>query len=88
MERPLTKRAVIERLCALAAEVGEAHGHQLAHDCFCGKPRSSPLGSFLIFDTGFRFEVLDFIESAVRAKLKARKARKPTKKRKKKGRRT
>jgi hypothetical protein len=61
----LTKRDVIQRLCMLAKEVGEAHECQLAYDCFCGHPdsyRSDP--------TGYRFEVLEFMEEAVREKIK------------------
>jgi hypothetical protein len=60
----MTKEQVIERFCALATEVGEAHQHTLAHDCFCGHP-----DSFRTDPMDFRFEVLDFIESAVREKL-------------------
>lgn len=66
-EKHLTRLAVIERFCSLSREVMEAHDHQLAADCFCGHP-----DSFRSDPNGYRFEVLEFIESAVREKLARR----------------
>lgn len=60
----MTKERIIERLCALATEVGKAHNSTLAHDCFCGHP-----DSLVAPDQDFRFEVIDFIEEAVREKI-------------------
>lgn len=63
-EQLASKQLVIERFCSLAKEVGEAHKCMLAHDCFCGHP-----DSYVGAPDDFRFEVMEFIESAVREKI-------------------
>ena len=59
-----TKQDVIERLCKLAAKVGEHYGYSYAHDCFCHQSEQS------LFDFRFDDEILEFIEDAVESKMK------------------
>jgi hypothetical protein len=57
----MTKAKVIERLCALCSEVGDAvYQHSYATDCFCGPDT-----------TNFQFEeiILKYIEEAVKEKI-------------------
>ena len=57
------RNEVIERLCALVAEVGERKfKHSVAHDCFCAHAHTNHR-----FD--FQPHTLEYIEQAVRQVL-------------------
>lgn len=60
-----TPKKVIERLCNLVSEVGSVrYADTIPHDCFCGK---NPRG--VKFDFQVDEDIINFIESAVRARL-------------------
>ena len=62
-EQTNPKQDVIERLCKLAAKVGEHYEYQYAHDCFCHQSEQS------LMDFRFEEEILEFIEEAVESKI-------------------
>ena len=58
------KQEVIERLCALCEEVGDLFNYKYPVDCFCRK--DPPSG----FTYQFSEKILEFIEKAIREKIK------------------
>jgi hypothetical protein len=66
-------KEVIERFCKLQSEVQDVLGWDNAADCFCGKGGLWGMDSYGgAFESGYRNdgEALEFIEDAVREKLK------------------
>jgi hypothetical protein len=69
--KTMTHTEVIERLCKLQSEAAGHVGHEYAADCFCGKSGYWDTKEYRP-DRDYRNDgkALDFIESAVREKIK------------------